>query len=152
MAKINYSKAEEAFDQAMRQRVVDQLLENALWTNLIEGTQFYRGNDPHTAKIDTMIERFLVQIQAHLKMIKENDEWFYRQLGLTSAEEQKVMGSPKELKPEEWRRLRQIKELLDHYEPAKSPEEKPEDVEHIESQQKEHRNKRYNVKKGWLPL
>lgn len=152
MSKINYSKAEEAFDQAMRQRVVDQLLENALWISLIEGTQYYRGNNPHTVKTDKMIDRFLVQIQTYLKLIKESDTWFYGQLGLTPSEEQRFLGSPKELTKEDWLRLRQVKELLDKYEPSKTPQEAPEDVEQIKSQQKEHATKRYNVKKGWVPL
>jgi hypothetical protein len=152
MAKINYSKAEEAFDKAMRQRVVDQLLENALWTSLVEGTEYYRGNNPHTVKTDKMIAGFIIQIQTHLKLIKESDKSFYDQLNLTPSEEQRILGSTTEITQEDWRWLKQVKEMLAKYEPAKSPQEAPEDVEQIKFQQKEHVNKRYNVKKGWVPL
>lgn len=153
MPKINYTKAEEAFEQAMRKHAVEQMLEDALWKNLGEGTQFYRENDPHRAKTAKMIEHMLLQIQTHLKQIKEIDNWFYEhELALTAEEEKKFFGSPKELVAKDWQRLKQIKDIADQFEPPKSPEETPEDVEQITSQQKEHRHKRYNVKKGWLPL
>ncbi len=155
MAKVNYTKAEEAFEQAMRQRVVDELLESATWLNLLTGTQTYKGNDPHTAKIDKIIEHILAQMKNHLKIVKKHDPAFYEQLGVTQADEQKFSGSPKELTKEDWRTLRRLKEQIAQYHPgtpSKEPEEKPEDLDHIKDQQKEHINKRYNIKKGWLPL
>lgn len=152
MAKVNYTKAEEAFEQAMRQHAVDQMLEETLWKNLAEGTLYYRGDDRNTAKTDTMIEHILVKVQTQLKLIKESDEGFYGQMGITPSDEKKFFGSTKELIPADWQRLKKTKDLIDHYEPPKSNEETTEDVEQIQSQQKEHRHKRYNVKKGWLPL
>lgn len=155
MAKVSYSQAEEAFDRSVKQLTVNILVESAIWSHLILGTESHRGDSPTRTKVNKIIEHILSQSNALLNLFKNKNAKFYEELHITPAEEQKFAGSAKDLTKEDWKRLKELIDTMIEYRLAKSQnggEPKPEDLTQIEEQQKEHLHKRYNVKKGWLPL
>lgn len=151
MVKINYSKVEEAFDRSVNQVVINGILESAAWVFLLGEETPKKTVDP--AKMDAVIKQLFLNIQNRLKHLKEKNPSFFAELALTSEEEKKYLGTPEVLSREDWKRLKELKTRMDaHFQEKQENQESPENVQQIESQQKEHVHKRYNVKKGWVPL
>lgn len=154
MVKFDYTKVEQAFDRSVNQATVSDIQVSAVWLNLTEGTLAYQTKkDPKNDLINKTIEKILLNVIRHLKYIKEKHPDYYIQLAITTDEETRL-SNPNKLTQENWKRLKEINDKIEEYlrSNRNSTKENPEDAAQIETQLKEHIHKRYNVKKGWVPL
>jgi len=147
MAKINYSKVEEAMANAILKKMIDHLGELAAIVMLTKENQSNKISDTKAAEI-------LKSFQGELKKLKEKDVKLYGRLELTPEEEARISLSLAEMTPDDWKKLLLLLERIENLkkELLGTPVENPEDEIHIEQQRIKHINKRYNVNDQWLPL
>lgn len=93
-------------------------------------------------------------LRAILRAVKEfKTPEFYQAIGISLEELEILLKTPKELSPEDWQRLKIIREKIIAF--RKSYQDAhPETSESalIEKQRHRHINKRFNVNEKWLPL
>lgn len=171
MAKINYSKAEEAIYASVYQKAVYEMLEEATLANLTAGIQPSSQENAsqdlseketqailqEKVKTDKIIDQMLARFREKMTHLKNKHPEFYQQLDISSEEEQRFLAKPEEFTRNDWVKLKIVKNKIAEYESlaktqAPSLGTNKEDLSQIESQKKEHLHKRYNVKKGWMPL
>lgn len=147
MAKVNYTKVEEAMANAILKRMIDHLGELAAIAILSEGNASKKIPESKASEI-------LKNFQNELKNLKEKDVKLYGRLELTPEEEARISLSVAELTPDDWKKLLSLRERIVDLkkELLGQPVENPEDEVHIEQQRTKHINKRYNVNDEWLPL
>lgn len=149
MAKTNFTKVEEALDQGLRKYSVESLLQAAgPGQKLRNPTIAYSEEKPQTlSKQQTLLVR---ELQRDLRRFEKKSS---KELGFSKKELKKLLENPLALTPENWETLQQAKEKLEGYKAqlAKEPP-KQSDEAIVESERKDHINRRYNVNKKWLPL
>lgn len=146
MAKINYTKVEIALAQSLDRMFLQNLTELAAIA-----TQANEGSVPlSTEEVDIILKSFRVE----LKKLKINDTKLYEQLELTAEQEKRLLKPSKDFTREDWLRLIELNDrmILINSQKAKSGEITEEDVDRVARERLEHKNKRFNVRKGWLPL
>lgn len=146
MAKIDYTKVEMAFAKS---------LENIFLQNLKElasiATQANEGKIPlDTQEVDIILKSFRVE----LKKMKINSPELYQRLDLSESEEKRLLKPSKDFNRQDWLKILSLNDRMAaiNAEKAKCGEVTEEDVSRVSKERLEHKNKRFNVKKGWLPL
>lgn len=146
MAKINYTKVES---------VLSKTLNNMFLQNISElsavAIQAREGNEPlNTEEVDKILKTF----RAELKKLKKHDTDFYQQLELTPELEKRLLTPSRNFTREDWLKLIELKDRMIEINSAraKSREITQEDEDRVARERAEHVNKRFNVRKGWLPL
>lgn len=147
MSKTNFTKTEAILNDALNKLAVEQLTELATIANLLSESK---------PKVDDdLVDQVLTRFQNGLKQLKKHDAKLYARLNISKEEEKRLFLSAKDLTQEDWIKIKSIWEKIEelkkelHGQPTLPTEE---DEKRIEEQRVEHINKRFNVRKGWLPL
>ena len=154
MAKTNFTKVEEILIESLTKMEMDHLGKVADIVQQI-------GKPEMRAMIEKATEsaaRTQVQNSALIHMLRRcikqfHEPAFYETIGIPEEELKALTKDPSTLEPEEWDRLREIrnealvymKEYLE-----RNPDGGNETI--IERERKKHINKRFNVRDKWLPL
>lgn len=162
MAKINYSKVEMALVNSLDKMFLQNLTELAAIA-----TQANEGSTP----LDTEeVNRILKSFRIELIRLKKNDPALYEQLDLSEEQEKHLVAPSKNFTREDWLKLidlnarmiaidaEKTKNRLDqrinelNADKVKDNVVVQADEEIVAKERLEHKNKRFNVRKGWLPL
>lgn len=154
MAKINYSKVEEALNAGLTKMSIEELDKLA---------KIYREiGRPELRKLaEKAVEAAMVKAQirkAMLHVLRQGekthfDDEFYKEFNLTHTEFGTLLNKGKELTEEDWGLLDKIKVKISAEKEAQI-KENPEfqDEKIVEKNRKNQVNARINIKKTWLPL
>lgn len=146
MPKVNYTKVEEVFNEALYRLFLKNLYELAAIA-----TQAQEGTTP----LDTeMVDKILKDFRAELKKLKKADMKLYSEMGISEQEEARLLSPSKDFTRADWLKLIDLKEKMEkiNAERGNGGEITPEDEERVLRERKDHIHKRFNVRKGWLPL
>jgi hypothetical protein len=140
MAKTNFTKVEEVLTEGMRKIEVDRLLDIA---------DRNMGKDlPQSApKVTTFHLKRLSTVYHDLVNLDKQGKNPYVNLNINKEEIKKFVDNPKTLSPQDWEKIKEIKNKIEGF---KSKEKKDEDL--IEKERKSQTNKRFNVNDKWIPL
>ena len=141
MAKINFTKVEQALNEALQKQFEQVILEMSAMTD----------SEKLSAKVR---DEVLLRLQTELKKLKERDAKLYGKLELSSEEEAKFLQPGVDLSPADWVRLRALKEKIlglkkEFFGQQSSALPDAKDVETIREKQKEFR---FHVNKKWFPV
>lgn len=159
MPKTNFTKVEEVLEQGLRKYSVEHLLEQADEASSANSkprnpTIAYGESDKPQAPSLTRDQNQLIHtLQREVKSLQKKGKGMYSKLGITKTDLKKMIDNPKELTQEEWDKIKQIREKIEKYK-AELMKQLPQqsDDQIVESERKDHVNRRYNVNKKWLPL
>jgi len=146
MVKINYSKVEMALIKSLNNMFFENLENLASIAIEIQS----RNNHLNMKEMDFILKEF----RADLKKLKNIDSQLYTQLNLTLDQETRLLSPIKDFKKADWLRIIELRDRMVEIkaEKTKKPDTAPEDEVQIAQERQEHKNKRFNVRKGWLPL
>lgn len=158
MPKTNFTKVEEVLEQGLRKYSVEQLLEIADQTSAPKKrnpTIAYtaESDKPEIAPLSKEQSHLIHSLERDVKRLRKKDQEIYTKLGIGRKNLKKMIENPSALTPADWETIKQIRTKIDQYkaEMAKQlPQTSDEDL--VESERKDHINRRYNVNKKWLPL
>jgi hypothetical protein len=146
MAKIDYLKVELAFIKSLRNIFLENLKELAAIA-----TQAKEGAAPlNTEEVDLILKSFRVE----LKKLKTNNAELYQLLELNEEQEKRLLKPSKDFNRQDWLKIIELNDrlLAINAEKTKAGSITEEDINRVAQERVEHKNKRFNVKKGWLPL
>lgn len=144
MGKINFIKAEDAFDKALQKMFIDRLYALANPTDEIQDSQH------HQTSVDT-----ITHFQKELKKLKKQDAKLYERLSLTEEDEKRLTQQVDAFTPEDWSRLETLKLKLNELKQELHDERvnaDTDDSHQISEERRRHIHKRHNIRDGWLPL
>lgn len=144
MAKINFSKVEQALDKTLQAISIEHLTELAAIASILQQTKI----SPET--MDKIIKRF----QHQLQKLKRHDLKLYERLALSSEDESRFNLSFADFNQDDWSRLSFLKIKIDELKKELYGQVSvgPEDEKRIADERIRHINKRFNIREGWLPL
>ena len=150
MGKTNYTKVEEALTEGMRKIEVDRLL-NAADENAAANQE--NSGKESSIKIDPDNQKLLITIHHELKSLDKQGKDPYKHLTIDKAEIKKFINNSAQLTPEDWGKLKSIKEKINAYKlEIDKNTYKSSDEDLIKSEIKIHSTKRFNINKKWIPL
>lgn len=146
MAKVNFSKVEDAFDRAKQKLFIDNLSDLAAIANLIQ--------DPKANLTSKTIADIIGRFQKELKKLKKQDAKLYAKLNLAPKVEDRFFIPSEEYRQEDWLQLKNLKVRIDELKKELYGEEalNAEFDSQIAKERRKHINKRFNIRDGWLPL
>jgi hypothetical protein len=146
MAKVNFTKVENAFDKALQKLLIDHLSELAAIANVIQ--------DPQTNLSSKTIEDIIIRFQKELKKLKKKDPKLYERLNLSPEDELRFALPFNEFMQEDWFRLKNLKVRIDELKHELYGQESldAEYEKQVSKERRRHINKRFNIRDGWLPL
>lgn len=159
MAKTNYTKVEDSFNDGLRKIMVGKLLDEA---------DAHQGKLSGSATAAAEKSR-LFALHHELQFLQKKGLEPYKKLGIRRKKMAKWMEHPEEVTAEEWKAIKGFKEALDKMRTsllpkvspvAKAPIGKPpeakaqETVEDtlVNTERKKSVYKRFNINDTWLPL
>jgi hypothetical protein len=147
MAKTNYTKVEEAFDDGMQKMRVSQLQDLAsLAAELGKFESSFEVNP--FSKENRML---ITLLKLDLKQLRNTE--IFKTLGINKKDLKEKLDHPEKLSFDDWDQLRTLKFSLQDYKEKLSKETAPDANEkQVEEQRKKHINKRFNTQEKWLPL
>lgn len=140
MTKVDFNKAEDAFDKALQKMFIDHL---AKLVAAVDEVQNYQAA-PSNQTMEEMIGRF----QKELLKIKQEDPKLYEKLNLSPEEEQRFTLPAGTFSSEDWVHIRNLKLRIDQL----KQELHAEYEKQVALERRRHVNKRHNIRDGWLPL
>jgi hypothetical protein len=140
MPKTNFTKAEEAWSEAMQKTTKARLLEQTDSKKAAASKEELKNRNLLTAAL-----------LRELKRLHRKDKEIYKKLSIKRKEFENLVVNVNTLTPEEWAIIVQAKEKVDAH--LKILAQNPANDEKIvEEQRLKHINKRFNVSDKWLPL
>ena len=140
MAKVNFTKVEDAFDKAAEKLFIDNLAELAAIADLTQ--------DPKANLSSKAIEEIITRFQKELNQFKKQDPKLFEQLNLTKEDEERFALSSANFTQEDWLRLKTLKlrieELKKELHGKSSDNAENETI--VTKERKKHINKRTNAK------
>lgn len=144
MAKTNFTKVEDAFDDEMRKQMRDELLKEA---DRVSGNQ--PKETPQVVEQKKVAAERKVMIQALQHSLKEMDNGvFDTHIGITKERLENLLKKGIDLTEKDLEILKKTKKKIDQY--KKNHKDYNENL--VEQERKKHINKRFNVRDKWLPL
>jgi hypothetical protein len=152
MAKINFTKAENALADAMHKRMVEQLLEladtfseNSASSNSAEDNEITKKAKERSA--------ILYALYCDLGRLQRLDREAYRSLEFKKESLEVLMKNLAAITDEEWEKVLEAKALVETQLKKISDSQALQSNEDIiNAQQKRSVNQRFNVSKRWIPL
>lgn len=145
MSKINFTKIEQILEEALHEMKIDFLFEEATLANLTH---------EHHKTPSNVISAIISKFHMEMTRLKEKDPNLYHMLNLTPDEENRLKQPATSFTQADWQLLLNLKEKIEEYKKICYGQSAPDEtqIKQIEEERKAHINKRFNVKKGWLPL
>ncbi|MCE5318883.1 MAG: hypothetical protein LLG04_16165 [Parachlamydia sp.] len=160
MPKTNFTKVEEVLEQGLRKYSAEHLLEQADEASSSHpksrNPTIAYASDAEKTKTSPLTKdqnQLIHSLQRDVKNLQKKGKGMYSKLGIGKTDLRKMIDNPKELSPEDWKKIQQIREKIDQYKSElmkQLPQQSDEEI--VESERKDHVNRRYNVNKKWLPL
>lgn len=146
MAKVNFTKVEKAFDDAIQKLSIDTLSDLASLASAIQ--------NPDSGIKSPQLAETIARFQKELRKLKKHDLKLYEKLELSPEEESRLSIETKEYLKSDWIMLKRLKEKIDALKKELYGEEviNLENQKQVEKERKKHKNKRFNIREGWLPL
>jgi 16S rRNA C967 or C1407 C5-methylase (RsmB/RsmF family) len=144
--KVNFTKVENAFDNALKKIFIDNLSELAAIATII--------HTPESNLSSQTIEEIIGRFQKELKRLKKQDIKLYQRLNLSEEEANRFALSSDQYTQADWLRLRSLKERIDELKRELYGEDilDVENEKRVAKERNRHINKRFNIREGWLPL
>ena len=145
MSKVNFSKVDQAFDEASQSLFIDSLAELSTIASMLQNPD---------RKIGEKEEAIILRFQNELKRIKKEDFSLFEKLNITAEEESRLLRPISEYAKEEWAQLKYLRERIDELKKQITGKSEVNEANDkiVEKEKKRHINKRHNVRDGWLPL
>lgn len=159
MVKTNFTKVEEVLEQGLRKYSVEHLLEQA---DEVASSNpkprnptiaYDEANKTEAPAITKEQNQLILSLRRDVTSLQKKGKGLYSKLGIAKSALKNMIDNPKGLSEEEWVKIKQIREKIDQYKAElmkQLPQQSNEDI--VESERKDHVNRRYNVNKKWLPL
>jgi hypothetical protein len=151
MAKINYARVEQQLVKGLRKMFVKKLHERAGKASvpLAPGEVREEVANPEEAK-----QRMLEAVQYDLQQLNKKTTELHSRLGITEHELGHLVDDPASLSAEDWEQLHELKESIDKEseQVRKQLRDDGSDDRQVEEEINLHKYKRFNVRKGWVPL
>lgn len=150
MAKINYTKVEEAIDRLFLEGLVKRLYNLAkIFEDFGSPVQTAEKKPPDKEAVIATLN----QINEVITKIKKANPQAYKQLQIDKNHLRKMIQNPQEISHQDWQeiqtlRIRIMKLLID----LENAQEKKTDENLIEQEKKAHKNKRFNLRDKWWPV
>lgn len=147
MSKTNFSKVEKALEEGILKLTSEQLLLLADEASMGKGTKKQELPTPE------MRGAFLMLMDREMLKLHKQDAALYKKIGFTRQNLRKLIANPALLTPQDWKKIKDVKERIEAYKKelaAKVPPVKDEDI--VEQERIKHINKRFNTNEKWLPL
>lgn len=146
MAKVNFTKVEDAFDKAAQKLFIDNLSELAAIADL--------SHDPNANLSGKAIEDIITRFQKELNQFKKQDPKLFEKLNLTKEEEDRFALPAANFTQNDWLRLKTLKERIEELkkELHGRGSDNAENETLVTKERKKHINKRFNTRDDWLPL
>lgn len=148
MAKIDYSKSEKLLSEALLKMSMRELLQLA-----DNPDSFINPYDPKSmpsVQARTIILSFM---DRDLESIIGVEGPHQKKLGVSRPQLKKIIDKAADIKLEDWKKLREIRERIQSYKKElwdKIPHLSDDEI--IQLERKKTKNKRFNVREKWLPL
>lgn len=139
MAKANFSKVEKALEEGLIKLTSNKLLD--------ETPGKKSELTPENAAL------VLKKVESDLNKLKKEDKAIFKKVGIRHSALKKLLNSAATLTPADWNSIKEVQKKVAEYKKEmlkKIPPMKDEDL--VEKERIIHKNKRYNVRDGWLPL
>lgn len=149
MAKINFTKAENALAEAMQKMMVEQLL-NLTDDTSENGASPAKSQEIKLAKQAKERSVILYTLYCDLGRLQRLNRDIYKSLGLKKQSLETLMKSLVDITDEEWQNVLKAKELVETQLKKISAGQTNEQL--IKAQQKRSVNQRFNVSGRWIPL
>ena len=158
MAKTNYTNMEKNLEDNLVKLQKEKLLDMAdkAQDPTKKPKDKKKKEDKEEPKAKTkkadIKKRLIHSLKRDIQRLKKKDESFFEKMGFSQEEVSKLIENPSSLSPEEWEKIKNIKEKLDELKKELLGSfEKDYNEELVDKERKDHVNKRHNVKKNWLP-
>lgn len=153
MPKTNYSKVEELLAAGLLKMMCDQLLEMTADKKKETAAEIATHEGLHATDKEMTHQHILEALHKDLKRLMKKDVAIWKSLDISKSEMNKYIKDPHNLSSDDWKKLKRIRQQVDTYKKELSlPLEEGMDEKIIQSERKKHKNKRFNVREGWLPL
>lgn len=152
MAKINFTKAENALADVLHKRMVEQLLELA--DSFSENSASSRPVEKDEISIKAK-ERSIIlyALYCDLGRLYRLDRDFYKSLSFKKEPLEELMKNLVGISDDEWQKVLETKTLVDiQLKKISDLQAAQSDEDIINAQQKRSINQRFNVSKRWIPL
>lgn len=149
MAKTNFTKVEKALNEGLTQITVSKLLD------LADSTAASMGKGDSKLHLPSQEQRSVLfqHLEQDLKKLHNENLTAYQSVSYIKDTLKRLISNPETLTSAEWKQVKEIKEKVEEFKKEiakKLPQNSDEEI--VEDQRKEHINKRFNVRKTWLPL
>lgn len=148
MSKLDYNKAEKAFEKALNEIQIEQLSEVLSIAHL--------AHEPGAQLSDKAIDEIINRFRKQLKKLKKEDVKLYAKLELSPEEEERFSSTnPVEsYSHDDWLILKKLRDRIAELKRELYGEEviNVENDQIITKERRKHINKRFNIREGWLPL
>jgi hypothetical protein len=138
MSKTDFSKAEEAFENALRKIEVQRL-----W----DATP---GPGDASALTPDQKKAWIDLLRQELRRLAKLDSNTWQELGISKDEKHYWIKEPEKLLESSIETLKMLQDKIIAFRKSRQQSKSNEDL--IKDQMKEHKTKRFNVNKTWLPL
>jgi hypothetical protein len=155
MAKTNFTKVEGLLEDSIVKKKVEK------WGKMADIAQSVQR--PEMRKLvesaNEAAEKIAIDKKALLHaLVRAKKDFkgpkFYEAIGISSEELDALLSNPKELKPEDWQRLQEIRVKVADFKKKDIEEHIKEsgDDAIVTGERRKHINKRFNINEKWLPL
>jgi hypothetical protein len=149
MTKIDFEKVEKAFEKGVLKLMIDRLIE---LSEMQDPDAQYQDESGESA-LETLRKRVLTALHRDLKRLSKKDSQALETAGLDPSDIKKYVKDPSALSAEDWQKIKAIKAHVDKYkQEAAAAQEKDLETNIVEKERVRQKNKRFNVRDGWLPL
>lgn len=153
MAKTNYTKVEEAFNDGLRKIEVDKLLDLADENAKVNKSNSSKENlklQPKSELLDQ--KKLIINLKFELKtLINLQGKDIFQRLGI-EKETLEILKREKNFSDEELNQLRSLKEKISSFNEELNKSAPKDEEKTIEKQRKDQKTKRFNINKNWIPL
>lgn len=146
MAKVSFTKAEQSFDRAVRQLLIDNLSEIATIVDV--------AHDKDKKISSEALAELIAKFNKQLQKIRKNDTGLYQKLALSAEDEKRLSKPSTEYIQADWLFMKELKLRIDELKSELYGKGAPDTTQEaqVEKERKRHINKRFNIRDGWLPL
>jgi len=155
MAKINYGKVENSLTTGLKKYKRDELLDEAkkIQSERTHKKLIEEGKEGKIFDIkQNAIQSVIGNIKKDLtKLSKKSKKTLFEDIGLTQEEIKTYLQDYKNLSNEDMGKIKNIQSLIASYTENIENVDEEYDDRIIEDEVSKHKNKRFNIKDGWLP-
>lgn len=147
MTKIDFEKVEKAFEKGVLKIFIDRLIE------LAELQLDEQDSEQAKKSLDELRTKVLEALERDLKRLSKHDAQALEKMGINTTDVKQYIKNPGALTAEDWQKIKSIKQHVDQYkQDMLAAAEKNMEDDIVQKERVRQKNKRFNVRDGWLPL